>query len=130
MNPTTANQIIADATAAGRTALSEIESKKILDAIGIPSAIPEHADSADLAALHASKMGFPVVLKVLSPDVTHKSEVGGVELNLKSVEEVRAAFARIRDALAKKQPGAKFEGVAVQPMAQARPRTDRGHRAR
>ncbi len=117
MNPTTANQIIADATAAGRTALSEIESKKILDAIGIPSAIPEHADSADLAALHASKMGFPVVLKVLSPDVTHKSEVGGVELNLKSVEEVRAAFARIRDALAKKQPGAKFEGVAVQPMA-------------
>ncbi len=117
MNPTTANQIIADATAAGRTALSEIESKKILDAIGIPSAIPEHADSADLAALHASKMGFPVVLKVLSPDVTHKSEVGGVELNLKSVEEVRAAFARIRDALANKQPGAKFEGVAVQPMA-------------
>ncbi len=117
MNPTTANQIIADATAAGRTALSEIESKKILDAIGIPSAIPEHADSADLAALHASKMGFPVVLKVLSPDVTHKSEVGGVELNLKSVEEVRAAFARIRDSLTKKQPGAKFEGVAVQPMA-------------
>ena len=65
----------------------------------------------------AAKMGFPVVLKVLSPEVTHKSEVGGVELNLTSAEEVRAAFARIRDALAKNQPGAKFQGVAVQPMA-------------
>ena len=84
MNPTTANQIIAEATAAGRTALSEIESKKILDAIGIRSAIPEHAASANDAALIAGRMGFPVVLKVLSPDVTHKSEVGGVELNLRT----------------------------------------------
>ena len=117
MNPTTANQIIAEATAAGRTALSEIESKKILDAIGIRSAIPEHAASANDAALIAGRMGFPVVLKVLSPDVTHKSEVGGVELNLRTADEVRAAFARIRDALAQKQPGAHFEGVAVQPMA-------------
>lgn len=117
MNPTNANQIIADAAAAGRTALSEIESKQILDAIGIRSAIPERAESANEAALHASKMGFPVVLKVLSPEVTHKSDVGGVELNLNSIEEVRAGFARIRDALAKNRPGAKFEGVAVQPMA-------------
>jgi acyl-CoA synthetase (NDP forming) len=117
VNPTNANQIIADAAAAGRTALSEIESKQILDAIGIRSAIPERAESANEAALHASKMGFPVVLKVLSPEVTHKSDVGGVELNLNSIEEVRAGFARIRDALAKNRPGAKFEGVAVQPMA-------------
>ena len=117
MNPTIANQIIADAGVAGRSALSEIESKKILDAIGIPSAIPEHAANAADAATIATRMGFPVVLKVLSPDVTHKSEVGGVELNLRSADEVRTGFDRIRDALAKKQPGAKFEGVAVQPMA-------------
>jgi acyl-CoA synthetase (NDP forming) len=111
------NQIIAEATAAGRTALSEIESKKILEAIGIPAAIPEHAASANDAALIAARMGFPVVLKVLSPDVTHKSEVGGVELNLRTADEVRIAFGRIRDALAKHQPSAHFEGVAVQPMA-------------
>ena len=109
--------MIADAAAAGRTALSEIESKKILEAIGIPSAIPEHAVSADDAAAIAVRIGFPVVLKVLSPDVTHKSEVGGVELNLRTDADVRAGFGRIRGALAKKQPGARFEGVAVQPMA-------------
>jgi acyl-CoA synthetase (NDP forming) len=117
VNQTIANQVIAAATAAGRTALSEIESKKILEAIGIPSAIPERAASADDAVLIAARLGFPVVLKVLSPDVTHKSEVGGVELNLRSAAEVRAGFDRICDALAKKQPGARFEGVAVQPMA-------------
>jgi acyl-CoA synthetase (NDP forming) len=117
VNHTIANQVIADATAAGRTALSEIESKKILEAIGIPSAIPEHATSANDAALIAARMGFPVVLKVLSPEVTHKTEVGGVELNLRSPDEVRIAFDRIRGALAKNQPAARFEGVAVQPMA-------------
>lgn len=117
VNQTIANQLIADATAAGRTALSEIESKKILEAIGIPSAIPEQAATADDAAAIATRIGFQVVLKVLSPDVTHKSEVGGVELNLRSAAEVREGFDRIRDALAKKQPGARFEGVAVQPMA-------------
>jgi acyl-CoA synthetase (NDP forming) len=117
VNQNIANQVIADATATGRTALSEIESKKILEAIGIPSAIPEHAASADDAVLIAARIGFPVVLKVLSPDVTHKSEVGGVELNLRSAAEVREGFDRIRTALAKKQSGARFEGVAVQPMA-------------
>ncbi len=117
MDPSTTNQIIAEATAAGRSALSEIESKKILEAIGIPAAIPEHATSANDAALIAARMGFPVVLKVLSPEVTHKSEVGGVELNLRTADEVRLAFGRIRDALAKHQPAARFEGVAVQPMA-------------
>jgi acyl-CoA synthetase (NDP forming) len=117
VDPSTTNQIIAEATAAGRSALSEIESKKILEAIGIPAAIPEHATSANDAALIAARMGFPVVLKVLSPEVTHKSEVGGVELNLRTADEVRLAFGRIRDALAKHQPSAKFEGVAVQPMA-------------
>ncbi len=64
-------------------------------------------------------MGFPVVLKVLSPSVSHKSDVGGVELNLADPAEVRAAFERIRRNLGAKAPGASFEGVAVQPMARA-----------
>jgi acyl-CoA synthetase (NDP forming) len=114
-----ADQLIAGAAAAGRTALSEIESKKVLEAIGIPSAIPEPAASADEAARIAERIGFPVVLKVLSPEVTHKSEVGGVALNLRSTAEVRTAFERIRSGLAAKMPRARFEGVAVQPMAPA-----------
>ena len=62
-------------------------------------------------------MGFPAALKVLSPQAVHKSEVGGVELGLGSPAEVRAAFARIRDGLAAKLPGARFDGVSVQAMA-------------
>ncbi len=92
--------MIEGATAAGRTVLSEIESKRILAAIGIPVAIPEHARSADDAAAAASRCGFPVVLKVLSPDVSHKSEFGGVVLNLRSEAAVREAFGRIRRNLA------------------------------
>ena len=67
----------------------------------------------------ASRIGFPVVLKVLSPDVSHKSDVGGVELNLADEAAVRDAFERIRTSLAAKAPDARFEGVAVQPMAKA-----------
>ena len=112
-------QIIADAARAGRAALSEIEAKRLVGAIGISVAIPQSAATAADAAASAARLGFPVVLKVLSPDVSHKSEVGGVELGLGSAAEVRAAFARIERSLAAKAPGAKFEGVAVQPMAAA-----------
>lgn len=119
VSQTIANQFIAGAAAAGRTALSEIESKKVLEAIGIPAAIPEPAANADDAARIAERIGFPVVLKVLSPEVTHKSEVGGVALNLRSAAEVRTAFERIRSGLSAKMPRARFEGVAVQPMAPA-----------
>ncbi|HUY26825.1 MAG TPA: acetate--CoA ligase family protein [Candidatus Binataceae bacterium] len=119
MSDTIVTRIIGDAALAGRTALSEIEAKRIVGAIGINVAIPQPAATADDAAAAAAGLGFPVVLKVLSPDVSHKSEVGGVELGLGSEVEVRAAFARIERSLAAKAPGAKFEGVAVQPMAAA-----------
>ena len=78
------DQVIAEAAAASRTALSEIESKRILSAAGIATAIPEFAGSADDAARAAARHGYPVVLKVHSPEVTHKSEVGGVALNLRN----------------------------------------------
>ena len=99
--------------------LTEIESKRILHALDLPVTVPEVAASADAAATAAAKIGFPVVLKVLSPDVSHKSDVGGVELNLGTEDEVRDAFERIRRNLATKAPGAGFDGVAVQPMARA-----------
>ena len=116
MEQQTVEQIIAKA-AAGRNALSEIESKRILAAAGIPTAIPEFASSADEAVTAAARVGFPVVLKVHSPEVSHKSEVGGVALNLRNEIEVREAFDRIRRGLADRMPGARFEGVAIEPQA-------------
>jgi acetate---CoA ligase (ADP-forming) subunit alpha len=117
VNDSIAVQVIADAARAGRTALSEIESKRILASLGIAAAVPEAARSADEAAAVAARMGFPVALKVLSPEVSHKSEVGGVELGLGSEGAVRDGFARIRANLSAKAPAAHFEGVAVEPMA-------------
>ena len=117
MEDTTIDQIIADAAAAGRTALSEIESKRALDAAGIATAMAEPAQTAEAAAAAAARAGFPAVLKVISPEVSHKSEVGGVVLGLKSEAEVKEAFERIRQSLAQRAPHARFEGVAVQAMA-------------
>jgi len=110
-------RIPAEAIGAGRSELSEIESKQILDAIGIPVTTAHLAQSAEEAAELAARVGFPAVLKVVSPQAVHKSEVGGVELGLGSPAEVRAAFERIRHGLAAGRPGARFDGVAVQAMA-------------
>ena len=110
-------RIPAEAIGAGRSELSEIESKQILDAIGIPVATAHLAQSAEEAAELAARVGFPAALKVVSPQAVHKSEVGGVELGLGSPAEVRAAFERIRHGLAAGRPGARFDGVAVQAMA-------------
>jgi acyl-CoA synthetase (NDP forming) len=117
VDDTTIDQIIAGATAAGRTALSEIESKRILDAVGIATAMAEAAHTAAEAAAAAVRTGFPAVLKVIAAEVSHKSEVGGVVLGLKSEAEVREAFERIRRSLAQQAPQARFGGVAVQAMA-------------
>jgi len=113
----TSDQIIAAAVKNGRSALSEIESKELLKTVGIEVAVPEAAASADEAVAAARRIGFPVALKVLSADVSHKSDVGGVQLGLNSADEVAAAFSRIRENLAARASGARFEGVAVQPMA-------------
>ncbi len=86
----TAN-VIDNARNQGRTVLTEIESKQILAEAGIPVAIARHARTAKEAASVAEKLGFPTVLKIVSPDVTHKSDVGGVKLGLKSAAEVEAA---------------------------------------
>ncbi len=117
MDNATIDQILAGAAASGRDSLSEIESKQIVDAIGISVAMARQARSADEAARLAVEFGFPVALKVLSPEVDHKSDAGGVELNIKSEAEARQAFERIRRNLADKMPAARFEGVAVQGMA-------------
>jgi acetyltransferase len=99
-----------------REILYESEAKAFLSAYGIPVAESRAVRSADEAALRAADIGFPVVLKVVSPEITHKTDVGGVELNLSNPEDVRAAYERIVASVARLQPTATIEAVAVQPM--------------
>ncbi len=98
-----------------RTLMTEEESKKILTAYGIPAVRTEIAVSASQASAAADSIGYPVVLKLHSRLITHKSDVGGVRLNLQSADEVRDAFEGIRRSVEQKAKGA-FEGVTVQPM--------------
>jgi len=109
--------VIDRAKAEGRTVLTEIESKQVLEEAGIPTTTARLAKTAEEAVNAAKESGYPAVLKVVSPDVTHKSDVGGVRLGLDSPEAVTAAFAEIVEAVKKRQPDARIEGVAVQKMA-------------
>jgi len=107
-----AGAMIEAARAAGRTLLSESESKQLLAAYGIPTVPTKEAHSADEAVERAGEFGYPVVLKLLSPTITHKSDVGGVRLNLPDADAVRAAYRAIQAAV----PAQAFAGVTVQPM--------------
>jgi acetyltransferase len=104
----------------GRTIMTEAESKRLLAAYGIPTVPTEVAASEEEAVHIASRLGFPVVLKLHSETITHKSDVGGVALDLTGEAEVRAAFARIREAVASRAGADHFLGVAVQPMLRVR----------
>lgn len=108
---------IATARAEGRTLLTEVESKKVLGDAGIKVTRSRLATSRKEAVDAAKKIGFPVVLKVVSGDIAHKSDVGGVELNLESAKAVGDAYKRIMDNVKKKARNAKVDGVAVQQMA-------------
>ena len=110
-------EVIDKARSQGRAVLSEIESKQVLEEAGIPVARARLASTAKEAAQAAESLGFPVVLKIVSPDVTHKSDVGGVKLGLSSATDVEAAFGEIVSSVKQRQPDARIEGVAVQKMA-------------
>lgn len=100
----------------GRTLLDERESKQILKSYGIPIVETEVARTREEAVAISAGIGYPVVLKIFSRKITHKRDVGGVELNLKSKEEVEAAFERIRVAAKEKGGVEELEGVSVQKM--------------
>lgn len=106
------------ASDAGST-LSEDNSKQLLANYGIPVSLPIAAVSADAAAGIAEQVGYPVVLKVHSPQITHKTDVGGVVLNLASAVEVRAAFDKITENARRMRPDAQVLGVTVQKMVAA-----------
>jgi acetyl-CoA synthetase (ADP-forming) len=101
----------------GRQILTEFESKKFLKQAGIPIIETRLAATLKEAVAISQKMGFPVALKIASPDIVHKSDSGGVKLSLKNVAEVRTAFKEIMDGAQKKNPSASIEGVSVQKMA-------------
>jgi acetyltransferase len=112
-----ARKIIGDVHATDRTILTEYESKKLLEAYGIPTTKTEIAATVDEAVAWAEKIGYPVVLKLYSLTITHKTDVGGVVLNLRDATAVREAFTNIQNAVAEKVGAEHFQGVTVQPMA-------------
>lgn len=112
-----ATGIIDRVRAGRRTILTEFESKQLLAAYGIPTVRTELAATADEAVHKASEIGFPVVLKLHSETITHKTDVGGVKLNLRTPSDVAAAFAEIRASVTAKVGAEHFLGVTVQPFA-------------
>ena len=102
--------------AEGRTLLNEEDSKKLLAAYGIAVTTPHFARNAEEAAFVASSIGYPVVMKISSPDIAHKSDAGGVILNIASADELKKAFAEMMANVKKHQPDARIEGVSVQKM--------------
>ena len=111
-----ARTIIQAVRSQGRTLLTEVESKGLLECYGIPATPMKRAGSADEAAAFSAEMGFPVVLKLDSKDITHKSDAGGVKLNLKNEADVREAFEAIVLSAKQYDPNATVNGVTVQPM--------------
>ena len=113
-----AREMILEARNARRTLLSEIESKQLLAAYGIPTVATEIASSESDAVQSAVRIGYPVVLKLHSHTITHKTDVGGVQLNLVDDEAVRRAYRAIESAArqALEKAGEQFMGVTVQPM--------------
>lgn len=113
----TARALVREALQAGRYLLSDPETKAILRAYGMDLVETRSAASVDEAVAAARSIGFPVAVKILSRDVMHKSDVGGVALDLDSEEAVRSAAQRVRRHLEQLLPDARFEGYAVQAMA-------------
>jgi acetyltransferase len=110
------DRIIRKARGEGRTILTEFESKQMLSAYGIPVSQTVVAGDVEGAATAAAGIGYPVVLKVYSETITHKTDVGGVQLNLGDGEAVKRAFEAIQASVTEKAGAGHFQGVTVQPM--------------
>lgn len=114
--PLHTKQLIEKAREEGKTLLDEYESKLVLSDFHIPSVKTERARSREEAIKIADALGFPVVLKLFSHTITHKTDVGGVKLNLHTAADVAAAFEEIRRSVTEKVGGEHFDGVTVQQM--------------
>lgn len=111
-----ARLIIEGAMQEHRKVLNEMESKALLSAFHIPVARTMVAHSPNEALLIAQQLGFPVAMKVNSPNITHKTDAGGVMLNLRDAHEVRAAYQHIIDNVHRNRPNATVDGISIEPM--------------
>jgi len=111
------DEIVKHALSTGRSILTEYESKQVLAAYYIPTVNTMLAASEDDAVARAGEIGYPVVIKLNSETITHKTDIGGVQLNLPDENAVREAFRRMQAAVAEKAGAEHFQGVTVQPMA-------------
>ena len=113
----TARKIVAQVLANGRTMLTEPEAKAVLAAFSIPvTQTRSVAPEASAAVAAANTIGYPVVLKILSADITHKSDVGGVALNIHSAEELRDCAEAMLRRIRRERPQARLDGFTVQQM--------------
>jgi len=111
-----ARLVIEAALGEHRDVLSEMESKAVLAAFRVPIARAVRVHSPEEAMLVAQEFGFPVAMKIDSPDVTHKSDVGGVKLNIANAQTAREAYREISDGVARLRPEARVSGIVVEPM--------------
>src|SRR5690606_26155396 len=98
--------------------LNEHQAKALLAQAGVPVAREQVVHSAEVAARAAAEIGFPVVLKILSPDILHKTEAGGVLLNIGSAEEAASGYQRILERVREHAPEARIDGVLVAQQVQ------------
>jgi len=110
-------ETVSRARAEGRSLLNEVEAKQLLQEAGVPVQPTTLARSREEAQEQAESAGYPVVLKIVSPEIIHKSDVGGVKLKLEDRDAVGAAYDDIMRACKAAQPNANIVGVAVQRMA-------------
>lgn len=111
-----AARLIAGARAAGQARLGEVESLELLRAYGIPTAAAGLARTADDAVALAARSGGAVAMKIVAPEIIHKTDVGGVKVDVRGAEAVRAAFDDIVTSARRAVPGATIHGVLVQEM--------------
>ena len=115
-----ARLIIESALAERRTLLTPLEAKALLRAFGVPVTLGINCHSANEALVAAENLGFPVVMKINSPDLSHKSDVGGVRLNISNAQAVRSNYTSLLEEVKLKAPDATLEGVLVEPMYRSR----------
>lgn len=113
------SRILSQAKKEGRKSLLETEAKVVCMDYDIPVTKFKLAKNDAEAVEHATSIGFPVVLKIVSPDIIHKSDVGGVIIGVKNAKEVRSAYKQIMNNVGKHNPSAKIVGILVQEMAPA-----------
>ncbi len=110
------NELLQRIRSSGRTMLNEFESKQLLSNYAIPVVETRAAENEDQAVAHAAAIGYPVVLKLLSNTIAHKTDVEGVHLRLQNADQVRTAYRAIQKSVTEKAGAAHFSGVTVQPM--------------